>query len=72
MDGCVEQYICASALYLMSVMLQYYSVIVVCGISAPVHDKEVVDVINAIGKQYVYKLIPTVKLPGLKHLIHRF
>ena len=38
-DGCAEQYIFASALYLMSVMTQCYSVIIDSGISAPGHDK---------------------------------
>ena len=38
-DGCAEQYICTSLLYLMSVMLQFYSVIIDSGISAPVHGK---------------------------------
>ena len=38
-DRCEEQYICASALYLMSVMLQCYSVIIDSGIIAPRHGK---------------------------------
>ena len=38
-DGCAEQYGCALALYLMSVMLQCYSVIIDHGISAPGHCK---------------------------------
>ena len=33
-DGCAEQYRCASALYLMSVMSQTYSIIIDRGISA--------------------------------------
>ena len=33
--GCAEQYKCASALYLMSVMSQCYSIIIDRGISAP-------------------------------------
>ena len=53
-DGCVEQYICASEIYLMLVMLQCYSVIVDRGISAPRYGKEVVDGINAICKHYIY------------------
>ena len=35
----------------MSVMSQYYSAIIDRGISAPVHGKEVVGVINYIDKQ---------------------
>ena len=38
-DGCAEHYIFASALYLMSVMLQFYSIIIDWGISAPGHGK---------------------------------
>ena len=65
-DGCAEQYRCASALYLMSVMSQYYSVIIYCGISSPVNGKEVVDSINAIYKHYIYQLMSNVQLPGSK------
>ena len=39
---CTEQYRCASALYLMLVMSQFYSIIIDRGISAPGHGKEVV------------------------------
>ena len=38
-DGCAEQYICASALYLMSVMSQTYSIIIDRGISEPGNGK---------------------------------
>ena len=38
-DGYAEQYKCASALYLMSVMSQCYSVIIDWVISAPGHEK---------------------------------
>ena len=40
-DGCSEQYRCAYALYLMSVMSQTYFIIIDRGISAPGHGKEV-------------------------------
>ena len=63
-DGCAEQYICASALYLMSVMSQCYSIIIGRGISAPGHGKEVVDELNAIDKRYTYQFMYKVKLPG--------
>ena len=52
-DGCVEQYICASSLYLMSVMSQCYSVIIDRGISAPGNGREVVNGLNGIGKCYI-------------------
>ena len=53
-DGCAEQYRCASALYLMSVILQFYSFIIDCGISAPGHEKEVFGGLNSINKRYIY------------------
>ena len=63
-DGFADKYRCASALYLMSVMLQCYSVIFYRGISAPGHGKEVVDGINAIEKRYIYLLMSNVQLRG--------
>ena len=63
-DGCAEQYTCASALYLMSVMLQCCSIIIDRGISEPGHGKEVVDGLNAVDKLYIYQLISNVQLPG--------
>ena len=38
-DGCAEQYRCASALYLMSVLSQRHSIIIDRGISAPGNGK---------------------------------
>ena len=38
-DVCAEQYRCASALYLMSVMSKTYSIIIDLGISVPGHGK---------------------------------
>ena len=49
-DSCAEQYICASTLYLMSVLSQCFSVIIYRGISATGHGKEVVNGINSIYK----------------------
>ena len=63
-DGCAEQYICATALYLMSVLSQRHSIIFARVISAPVHVKEIVDSINAIYKRYMYQLMSNVQLPG--------
>ena len=65
-DGCDERYRCASALYLMSVMSQCYSIIIDRVISAPRHGKEGVDGINDVDKQYIYQLMSTVQLPGSK------
>ena len=63
-DGCAEQYKCSSALYIMSVIFQCYSVIIYCGISAPVHVKGVFNGLNAIDKLYIYQLMSNVQLPG--------
>ena len=54
-DGCDEQFRCASGLYIMSFMSQCYSVTIDIGISAPGHGKEVVDGLNAINKCYIYQ-----------------
>ena len=64
-DGCAEKYICASALYLMSLMSQTYSIIIDCGISAPGHGKEGFDGLNAVDKRYIYQLMSKVQLLGL-------
>ena len=47
-DGCAEQYICASALYLMSLISQTYSLIIDRRLIAPGNGKEVVDELNAV------------------------
>ena len=62
-DGFAEQYRCASALYLVSVMSQYYLVIIDRDISAPRNDREVIDSLNEIYKQYIYQLMYNVQLP---------
>ena len=63
-DGCAEQYISASAMYLMSVMSQTYFIIIDHGISAYGHGKEVVDGLNDVDKRYIYQLMYKVQLPG--------
>ena len=50
-DGCDEQYRCASALCLMSVMSQTYSIVIYHGISALGHGKEVVDGLNSVDNR---------------------
>ena len=45
---------------------QLHSIIFDRGVSAPGHGKEVVGVLNAIGKRYMYQLMSTVQLPGSK------
>ena len=67
-DGCADQYRCAVAIYLMSVMLKCYSVMIDRGISAPGHGKEVVDGLNGIDEHYIYKLMSNVHLQASKTL----
>ena len=50
----------------MSVMSQYYSVIIYCVISEHGNSKEVVDGINVIVKRYIHQLISNVQLLGSK------
>ena len=45
-------------------MSQTYSIIIDCGISAPGHRKEVVDVLNAVDKRYLYQLMSRVQIRG--------
>ena len=63
-DGCAEQQICASSMYLMSVTSQTYYIIIDCGISAPGNLKVVVDGLNSVDKRYIYQLMSKVPLPG--------
>ena len=67
-DGCVDQYIFATALYLMSVLSQRHPIIFDRSISAPGHGKEVVYIIISIDKHYMYELMSTVQLPRSKTL----
>ena len=64
-DDCAEQYICASAMYLMSVMSHCYCIIIDRGISAPEHGKEVVGGLNAFDKRYMFNFL------GQLYLIHK-
>ena len=45
-DGCAEQYICATAIYSLSMLYHAYNIVIDCGVGAPVHGKYVVDGLN--------------------------
>ena len=61
--GCAEHYRCATALYLLSMLLQYFNIIINFGISAQGYVREVVD--NFYAKQkFIFHLMATVQLPG--------
>ena len=47
----------------MTVLSQCYLIIIYLVISAPGHDKELVDGLNAIDKRYIYQLMSNVQLP---------
>ena len=65
-SGCEDQYICASALYLMSFLSQRHSIIIYWYISAPSHAKDMVGGLNSIDKLYIYQLMSNIQLPGSK------
>ena len=46
-DGCVKQYRCATKLYLLSMLVNTYNIIIDCGVVAIVYGIEVVDGFNA-------------------------
>ena len=48
----------------MSVMSQTYCMIIDCGISVSGHGKDAVDVLNAVGKLYIYQFMSKVQLTG--------
>ena len=48
----------------MSVMSQFYSIIIDQGISTSGNGKEVVDGLNAVDKRYIYQLMSKFQLPG--------
>ena len=63
-DVCAKHYRCASAMYLISVISQCYSVTIYGRISATDHGKEVVDELNSVDKHYIYQFMSNVQLPG--------
>ena len=65
-DGCADQYICASSLYLMSFLSQCYSIIIDRGISAPGHGNRWLMVLMPFTKCYMYQLMSNVQLPVSK------
>ena len=67
-DVCAEQYRCASALYLMSVLSQCHSIIIDQDISVPINGKEVSDGLSVIEKRCIFQLFSNVQLPGTKNI----
>ena len=50
MHGCAEQYICATALYLLSMLAHAYNIIIDRGVVAPGHGREFVHGLNNTEK----------------------
>ena len=63
-DGCAEQYFCATALYLLSMLSHAYNIIINPGVGATGHGREVVGGLNYTRKRFLSMLIKTVQLPG--------
>ena len=51
-------------LILLSILSQPYNIIIDHGISAPGHGREVLDVLNATEKSFVFRLMDTFQIPG--------
>ena len=56
-QGCSDQYICATPLYLLSMFYHSYKILIDCGVGAPGQRKYFVNGLNAI-------LVKTVQLPS--------
>ena len=65
-DGCAQHYICATALFLLSMLWHAFYVIIARGISALGHDREVVDGLSDTKKKFIFQLMSTVQLTGAK------
>ena len=62
--GCVEKYICATELSLVSILAHSYHIIIYHAVGAPGHGRDFVDGLNSTYKRFLYVLITTVELPG--------
>ena len=64
MDGCAEQFLCATALCLISMLACAYNIILDCGVGALLHRREVVDGLNATYIRFILMLMTTLQLTG--------
>ena len=60
-----DKYICATALYLLSMLAHVSNIIIDWGVWSPVHSGEVVNGLNDTDKMLISMLIMTVQLPGI-------
>ena len=63
-DGCAEKYICATEIYLLSMLSHAYTIVIDSVIVAPGHGEYFVDFLNATYKRFVTMFMKTVQLPG--------
>ena len=55
-DGCDEQYICVTALYLPPMLAHAYNIIIYRGIGSPINGRVVVDGLNRNYKRFISML----------------
>ena len=61
--GCIEQNICATALYLLSILSHAYNIVIGFGFGSHGHGKDVVDGLNATDKIFITMLMKIMQLP---------
>ena len=64
--GCTENYRFDTVLYLMPMLSQVFSVIIDHVISTLENYREFMDGLNTIDKRFLFELMLTVQLPGVK------
>ena len=65
-DGCMKQYRCGTALYLLSVLATTFGITTSRAIGAPGHGKDVVDALNATDKIFLRKKMCMIGTPEAK------
>ena len=63
-DGCAEQYIYVTTLYLISMLAYAYNIIIDRGDGAPGHGGDFFDGLNTTEKWFLSMLMEIVKVPG--------
>ena len=63
-DICVNKYICATAIYLLSILEHTYNIIIDHGVLSLRHSRELVHGLNFPEKKSLSMLMTTMQLPG--------
>ena len=69
--GCDENYRCETALHVLSMISQAYSIIIYHGVSVPGHGREVVDILNVTDKRFrlhLWKLCNWMVIKGVTRI----